>query len=75
MGNFAIKIPWPFTNRSVYIAVSAMPVEGESAIIITMRSIKRDTWIKGLNVEKDNKNVEVDVDLCSVYIEMLEENK
>ena len=44
-GAFAVTVPWPWWNREALISVSAMPIEGEKAIIITMSSIKTETWL------------------------------
>ena len=74
LGEFAVRVPWPFYNRSVYIAVAAMPVKNEDAIVITMKSLSGDTWLKGLKVEKDETCAEVDVNFCSAYIERISEN-
>jgi hypothetical protein len=74
LGEFAVKVPWPFYNRSVYIAVCAMPVRNENAIVITMKSLEGNTWLKGLNVVKDESCAECDVNFCSAYIESLSEN-
>lgn len=39
VGQFSVSVPWPWWNRAANIGVSAMPVEGKKAIIITMKSI------------------------------------
>ena len=53
-GEFAVTVPWPFYNRSVYIQVSAMPVKTDDAIIINMKTIEGDMWL-GKKIVKDEK--------------------
>lgn len=74
-GEFAVKLPWPFQNRSVYIAVSAMPVENERSMIVTMKSIDGETWLNKFEIKKDEATVPVDVYFCSGFIESLGENR
>ena len=76
LGEFCIKAPWPYWNRSVYIAVSAMPVKGENSIIVTMKSMEGDTWLGDKLVLKDTaKCTECDVHYCSAYIETIAPDK
>ena len=74
-GEFAVKVPWPFWNRSIYVSVSAMPVENKNAIIITLKSLGAEKWLKGFEVNKDTeKCTECFLNFCSIYIESLSEN-
>lgn len=73
-GEFAVTVPWPFYNRSVYIKVSAMPVKTDDAIIINMKTIEGDKWL-GKDIKKDEKQAEAIVHYCSAYIETIGENK
>ena len=75
VGEFAVKLPWPFSNRSVYLSVSAMPVKGEKAIIMTMKSIEGDTWFEGTKIKKDPNCTECEIKHCSIVIECLENGK
>ena len=73
-GEFAVKLPWPFQNRSVYISVSAMPIPNEKAMVVTMKSIDGDTWMDRFEIKKDDSTVPVDVYFCSGFIENHVEN-
>ena len=72
-GEFAIKVPWPFWNRSINLAVSAMPVREGGAIIITMKSLNTGEWF-GHKVEAMENCEECNVHFCSAYIETISEN-
>ena len=39
VGEFAVKMPYPFSNRAVNLAVSAMPVLNKNAFVINMKSL------------------------------------
>lgn len=51
-----------------------MPVDGEKAIIITMKSLEGNTWLKGSTFERDENATDVTVHFCSCYIESVSEN-
>ena len=59
LAEFAIKMPWPMKNRSIYAGVSALPVIGKNAIIINMQTPKSDIWLKDLKIEKIKKTEEI----------------
>lgn len=73
-GAFAVTVPWPWWNREAVISVSAAPVDGERAIIITMQSLAGETWLGGRTFERDAKSTPVTVHLCSCHIESVSEN-
>ena len=72
-GSFAVRVPWPWWNRSAEIAVSAMPIEGQRAIIITMKGMQGEKWL-GRQVNRDPNCVEVTVNFCAFYIESVAED-
>ena len=75
VGEFSVKVPWPFWNRSMYVSVAAMPVENENAIIITMKTLKSEKWLKDFEIKKDTeKSTECFMNFCSIYIETISEN-
>ena len=73
-GEFTVKVPWPWWHRSTYIKVGATPVEGEPAIIIVMKSLSGNKWIKDIEIKKDDQTTEVNVNFCTAFIETLDEN-
>ena len=40
-----------------------------------MKSIKGNTWLKGLRIPKDENSVECDVHFCACYIHTIGENE
>ena len=73
VGMFSLRLPWPFTNRSTYLKVTATDVPNQPCIIIGMNSIS-DSFL-GHKIEKDPKTVEALISFCTIYIEKLDENK
>ena len=53
-GEFTIKVPWPWWHRSTYIKIGASSVEGEPAIIICMKSLPGNKWIKDIEINKND---------------------
>ena len=39
LGEFATTLPWPFSNRSIYLNVVATEVPNENTLIIVMKSV------------------------------------
>lgn len=69
LGEFCVKMPWPFWNRSVYLGVTAMPVRGENSILLIMKSVK-ETWL-GHEVHKDPNCTECEFHFASAFIETI----
>lgn len=72
---FSLTLPWPLWNRSIYIAVSALPVKGENSLIVTMKTLRSNFWLNGFSFEKDPKTTECEIIFCACYIESLGPNK
>lgn len=49
-GEFTVRVPWPWWHRSCYIKIGAIPVEGEAAIIICMKSLQGNKWLKDIEI-------------------------
>lgn len=75
MGDFAVRFPWPFHNRCMHLAVSAMPARTERAIVVTMKSIKGEKWLGKYEVERDPQLVEIEFEYSSAFVEILDDNK
>ena len=73
LGEFCVKMPWPFWNRSVYLGVTAMPVrEEKNSIMLIMKSVG-ETWL-GQEVEKDAKCTECEFHFASAFIETISDD-
>jgi hypothetical protein len=68
-----VTLPWPFYNRSVYVGVGAMPIEEEEAICVTL--ITKNSWLKGMDVKKDDKLAECEIKFMTAYIKTISENE
>ena len=75
LGEIVVKAPWPYYWRSAYISIRAMPAKNDEAVIITMKSIKGEKWLKGKKIEKDTSAYEVDVNFCTCYLQIINDNK
>ena len=74
LGEIVVKAPWPYYWRSAYISIRAMPAKNDKAVIITMKSIKEDKWLKGKKINKDSTACEVDVNFCTCYLQIIDDN-
>ena len=75
MGEIIVKAPWPYYWRSAYISIRAMPAKDDDAVIITMKSLKGDKWLKNKSIVKDSSACEVDVQFCTCYLQIINSKK
>jgi hypothetical protein len=77
MAEIIVWVPYPYSKRSAYLNICAMPAEDEDAVLICIKSNKQQSgqeWLNGKTVTKDTSCVEADVN-ATVYIQMVSENK
>ena len=73
MVEIQVTLPWPFYNRSVYVGCGALPIENEEAICITL--ITKNSWLKGMEVKKDDKLAECEIKFMTAYIKTISEKE
>ena len=72
VGEFAVRMPYPFSNRAANLAVSGMPVIGKKAFVLNMRSLDvGKEWLKGYKVTPENKCTEATVHFASCIVETI----
>ena len=52
-----------------------MPVRGEKAVILNMKTFKGDTWVNGYEVKRSKKTVECELVFCACHVELIGEGK
>ena len=75
LGEFAASLPWPFSNRSIYMTILAVEAVGDNAIIVVMKSVQGNVWLKDKHVQKDPNCVETIIHFTSLYLEQISESK
>ena len=70
-------MPWPLSNRCLYVDVSASQIEGEDKYAIITKSVFGDKWLDNLLIDKSlNKNVvEVSCHYACFIVERIDDNK
>jgi hypothetical protein len=69
MAILAIKIPWPWKNKSIYCTVCALPVQNDaSSIILALKSLTTEYYLKNKKFIKDPDTTECKLHYCGIHV-------
>ena len=72
---FGCTLPWPFSNRAIYLSVCAKRIEEKNAYLVNIRSVEGDKWYDGTKIDKPKKTCDVTVKYGGFIIEDLGDRK
>ena len=71
---FRLALPWPFSNREIFLQAAGVVIQEENAAVLTMSSVEGGTWL-GHKLKRNTNYVNADIHKAFIYAKMLENNQ